>query len=104
MRPKRDIRNVSEIERNSADSSEQLIQMARQYASEIIRGVVTPYEGGHRIWMECQVKLASDDHRLDPFVYWASEYEETSGKDRLELCEHALRVAVDSLVSRGTAL
>lgn len=92
------------MERNSADSSEQLIQTAKRYADEIIRGVVTPYEGAHRIWMECQLKLATGDHRLDPFVYWASEYEETSEKDRLELCEHALRVAADSLVSRGTAL
>ena len=92
------------MEQNNFDSSEQFIQTAKKYADEIIRGVVTPYEGGHRIWMECQLKLTSGDHRLDPFVYWASEYEGTSEIGRLELCERALIVAADSLVSRGTAL
>lgn len=88
----------------SKTTSDQLIQTAKQYAVEIIRGVITPYEGGLLIWKECQLKLENGDHRLDPFVYWSSEFEDTSDKERLALCEHALRVAADSLISRGTAL
>lgn len=84
--------------------SDQLIHTAQRYAEDIICGAVTPYEGGRRIWWECQLNLASGDHRLDPFVYWSSEYEETSDRERQALCDKALREAAASLVQRGSAL
>ena len=88
----------------TTSTSDQLIRTAQQFADEILCGVVTPYQGGRRIWRECQLKLASGDHRLDPFVYWSSEYEETSDKERQALCDKALRVASTLLVKHGSAL
>jgi hypothetical protein len=88
----------------SPDESNQIIQEAQRYAKEILSGAVTPYEGGHRIWRDCQLKLEDGDHRLDPFVYWASEYEETTSKPRRALCGKALRNAATLLVQHGSAL
>jgi hypothetical protein len=88
----------------TSDDSNGLINSAQQVADEILRGVTTPYEGGRRIWMECQLKLEPGDHRLDPFVYWSSEYEETSSKDRQVLCENAISAAASELLRKGSAL
>jgi hypothetical protein len=85
------------------DGGDPIIVMARRYADEIIRGAVSPYDGGHRIWKECQLKLKDGDHRLDPFVYWSSEYEEASSKRRRALCDKALRHAANLLIERGSA-
>ena len=91
-------------EQITSDESERIIRTAQRYADEIIRGVVSPYDGSRRIWRECQLELKKGDHRLDPFVYWASEYEETSDKERHALCEKALRHAAALLVQHGSAV
>ena len=88
----------------TADESEQVIRTAQRYAEEIIRGALSPYDGGRRIWKECQLKLKRGDHRLDPFVYWADEYEETSSKRRRALCDKALRHAATLLIQNGSAI
>ena len=91
-------------EHTTSDESEPIIRAAKRHADEIIRGAVSPYDGSRRIWFECQLQLTKDDHRLDPFVYWASEYEETSDKERRDLCEKALRHAAELLIQQGSAV
>jgi hypothetical protein len=86
------------------DEREHIIRTAQRYADEIVRGVVSPYDGGRRIWRECQLELKTGDHRLDPFVYWTSEYEETTSKKRRALCDKALRHAAASLIEHGSAV
>ena len=88
----------------SSGESNQNIEEAQRHAEEILSGAVTPYEGARRIWKDCQRKLEDGDHRLDPFVYWASEYEDTTSKRRRALCDKALRNAATLLVQRGSAL
>jgi hypothetical protein len=43
-------------------SSASLIQVAKHIAEEILAGSVSPYDGGHRIWKECQLGLLPSDH------------------------------------------
>jgi hypothetical protein len=91
-------------EPRTSDESESFIRTAQRYADEIIRGAVSPYDGGCRIWKECQLRLKTGDHRLDPFVYWSSEYEDTTSKRRRALCDKALRHAAALLIERGSAV
>jgi hypothetical protein len=85
-------------------SSASIIQAAKDIAEDILAGSVSPYDGGYRIWKECQLALLPGDHRLDPFVYWSSEYQDTSDKERQALCDNAMRVAAAALVQQGGAL
>jgi hypothetical protein len=85
-------------------SSENIIRVARNIAEEILAGSVSPYDGGDRIWKECQLALLPGDHCLDPFVYWSSEYQDTSDSERRALCEKAIRVAAEALVKHGSAI
>ena len=85
-------------------SPNEIIQVAQRYAQDILTGAVKPYEGSRRIWKECQLNLEKGDHRLDPFVYWASEYENTTSRRRRALCDKSLRKAASSLVQNGSAL
>jgi hypothetical protein len=85
-------------------SSASIIQVAKDIAEEILTGSVSPYDGGYRIWKECQLALLPGDRRLDPFVYWSSEYQDTSDKERRSLCDKAIRVAAEALVRQGSAL
>ena len=94
----------NEMEQLNSLSSDQFIHVAKQYAEEIICGSATPYEGSKLIWIECQLRLEKDDHRLDPFAYWAGEIEATLDKDRLIQCELALRAAAESLINLGFAI
>jgi hypothetical protein len=86
------------------DKDEDIIRTAQRYAVEIISGAVSPYDGGRRIWKECHLKLKGGDHRLDPFVYWADEYEETANRRRRALCDKALRHAAALLIEHGSAV
>jgi hypothetical protein len=87
-----------------APSAEALLTLAVQYAKQILSGKLTPYQGGRLIWWECQLKLPEGDHRLDPFVYWASEREDSSEASRHALCDHALLTAAANLIAKGSAL
>ncbi len=81
-----------------------LIDDARKIAHDIRSGTLGLYEGGRRIWWECHLYLPPDDHKLDPFTYWASEYEEAEDDERKALCETGLRAAVEALLDEGDAL
>lgn len=83
---------------------EALIALAHQYARLMLSGEVKPYEGAERIWLECHLRLPAGDHRLDPFVYWTSEREDSADSERLALCDHALRTAAATLLEKGTAV
>jgi hypothetical protein len=85
-------------------SSKNFIRIAQQIAEEILAGSVSPYDGGHRIWKECQLQLKPGDHRLDPFVYWSSEYEDTLDAERRTLCDKAICVSAEASVRTGSAL
>jgi len=85
-------------------SSANIMEVAKVIAEEILAGAVSPYTGGYRIWKECQLALSPGDHRLDPFVYWSSEYQDTSDSARLALCEKAIRVAAEALILHNSAL
>ncbi len=85
-------------------SSANIIRVARDIAEEILAGSVSPYDGGYRIWKQCQLGLLPGDHCLDPFVYWSSEYQDTSDIERRALCEKAIRAAAEALVRHGSAL
>jgi hypothetical protein len=84
--------------------SADLIRVAKNIAEEILAGSVPPYEGGYRIWKECQLALLPGDHFLDPFAYWSSEYQDTSDLERRALCEKTIQVAAEALVNHGSAL
>ncbi|MGZ3239400.1 MAG: hypothetical protein ACXWIN_08380 [Burkholderiaceae bacterium] len=84
--------------------SDSIISEAQKVATEILAGSISPYEGGRRIWIEFQLKLNAGDHRLDPFVYWTSEYEETNEPERMKFCEHALCEAASALLNHGDAV
>jgi len=88
----------------SIDASSILISIATEIAQEIRHGNISPYAGARRIWFECHQELDVGDHRLDPFVYWASEFEETSEPTRRVLCEDAIRQAAADLIQNGSAL
>ncbi len=88
---------------NSAETAD-IIRTAQRYAGDIVSGTVSPYEGARSIWKACQLRLPQGDHRLDPFVYWASEYEDTSEEERRALCNKALRNAATLLIENGTAI
>ncbi len=89
------------IERPSPDA---LIALAVQYATQMLSDELAPYDAGKLIWRECQLALPKDDHRLDPFVYWVSEREDTAEPSRLALCDHALRTAAATLIETGSAI
>lgn len=94
----------SNVMPHSHMKNEHLISKAQLIAKEILDGKVAPYEGGRRIWRECQLALERGDHRLDPFVYWSSEYEETTDTERQALCYAALCKAASLLIQNGSAL
>jgi hypothetical protein len=91
---------------SDSDSAEaaDIIRTAQRYAADIVSGTVSPYDGARRIWKACQLRLPKGDHRLDPFVYWASEYEDTSDDERRALCDKGLRNAATLLIENGTAI
>ena len=88
----------------NTQNDEQVIWTARSHARDIMARAVSPYEGGRRIWRECQLRLTTGDHRLDPFVYWAGEYEEATDEARRALCNKAIREAAAFLLGSGSAL
>ena len=85
-------------------ASDGLIRLAQKIAQEIRLGQMSPYAGARRIWLECYEELETGDHRLDPFVYWADEFEETLEPERRILCENGIRQAALDLIENGSAL
>jgi hypothetical protein len=92
---------MSSIPDSDSPETADIIRAAQRYAGDIVSGTVSPYDGARRIWKACQLRLPQGDHRLDPFVYWAGEYEDTSEEERRALCDKALRTL---LIENGTAI
>jgi len=79
------------------DRSRAGLILAREYAAHIADGTLSPYEGARQIW---QIQLAVEGlmPELGPFVYWASEWQETNSTARRRQCEAAIRTAALDLV------
>ena len=74
-----------------------LVQQAKEIAKDILAGRTTPFDGAKAI-CKLQLDLATGDHALDGFVYWADEYGEADNEERRSYCERALlKVAQDLL-------
>jgi hypothetical protein len=76
--------------------------IARHYAKEISDGTLSPYEGARRIWREIQLEVKDLKPRLDPFVYWASEWGDADDPARREFCENAIRTAAKDLLDAAS--
>jgi hypothetical protein len=60
------------------------------HATRIVNGTATPHEGARSIWNELFYQLEPGDHSIDPFVYWADEYEDAVDDERRRYCEAAI--------------
>ena len=72
--------------------------VAREYATEILEGTISPFEGARRIWREIQLDMPDLKPQLDPFVYWASEWEDADDPGRRDYCESAIRTAARNIL------
>ena len=72
-----------------------VLAAAREIATAVIAGLVSPYDGANRIW---HLTLSSDEPitELDPFVYAASEWE-SRPEDRKFFDEMIVREADELL-------
>jgi hypothetical protein len=69
----------------------ELIAKSKFFASKILEGEMTPYDGATAIWRECHQKTFPGDHTFDPFVYWQDEYEDAQSEDRRAECADIIR-------------
>jgi hypothetical protein len=74
--------------------------LALKVAGKILNQTVTPYEGAKAIWSQFAVEVRPDDHGLDPFVYWADEFEEATEEERKGFCEAAIVKAAVELLEK----
>jgi hypothetical protein len=80
------------------DRSRAGLILAKAFAAQITEGTLTPYEGARSIW-RLQINTGAVPE-LDPFVYWASEWQGAGGVGRRQQCETAIRaVALQLLAS-----
>ena len=73
--------------------------LARDYAARILDGSLGPYEGAKKIWVELSGEVRPNDHSLDPFIYWADEYEDAQDTERRRESERAIVESARQLVS-----
>jgi len=70
--------------------------LASRLAARIVDGSQPPYDGARQIW-----RLRNDvpelDHEFDPFIYWASEFEEASDEERKQFCIDAILASARDL-------
>ena len=78
------------------DRSRAALIVAKEYATHIADGTVSPYQGARQIW-ELHVD-AEGALKLGPFAYWASEWQEAGTRTRREYCETAIRAAASDLL------
>jgi hypothetical protein len=70
---------------------EAALLLAHFYAKQIVDGTLKPYEGASKIWREASDIVRQDNiHSLDPFIYWADEYESSNNKARQKECEKVI--------------
>jgi hypothetical protein len=87
---------LEELQAPTMTVKEAAYLLAREVSEKIINQKLTPYEGAKTIWSQFADEVRPDDHGLDPFVYWADEFEETTDFHRKEFCEAAiLRAAIE---------
>ena len=79
------------------DRSRAGLVLAKAYAAQIIDGTISPYEGAQHIW-RLQVEVEGLMLDLGPFVYWASEWQETNNPASRRECDAAIRAAALELV------
>ena len=73
--------------------------LAKRYAARIVDGSLSPYAGARAIWHELSSAVRPADDALDPFIYWADEYENTHDPERRSQCESAILVSARKLVA-----
>jgi hypothetical protein len=83
-------RALDELRARRPSRKQAALILAKAYAARIVDGSLSPYAGAKAIWQELTSELRPDDHTLDPFIYWADEFEETRDPERRKLCESAI--------------
>ena len=79
------------------DRSRAALIVAKEYATQIADGTVSPYEGARQIWqLHVDIEGLLE---LGPFAYWASEWQEADTRDRRDFCETAIRIAASNLLT-----
>jgi hypothetical protein len=72
------------------------VVLAARVAARIVDGSVEPYDGAKQIW--CLGRDVPEvGHALDPFIYWASEFEDATDDARLQFCTQAILASARSL-------
>jgi hypothetical protein len=79
------------------DRSRAALVVAREYATQISDGTVSPYEGAREIFA-LHADLLGSTLELGPFAYWVSEWQEADTSDRREYCDTAIRAAAHALL------
>jgi hypothetical protein len=87
---------LDEIGVGIPDRSRAGLVLATAYAAQIVDGTLSPYEGARHIW-RIELDVEGLMHDLGPFVYWASEWQETNDPASRQECEAAIRAAAVEL-------
>ena len=72
------------------------VVLATRVAARIVDGSVEPYDGAKRIWHLAR-EVPEVGHALDPFIYWASEFEDATDDARQQFCAQAILASARSL-------
>jgi len=91
-------RVLGELRAPQASRDEAALILAKRYAAQIRDGSLSPYTGAKAIWRELFYELRPGDHTLDPFIYWADEFDDTRDPERQKLCESAILDSARQLV------
>jgi hypothetical protein len=76
------------------DRSRAGLVLAKAYATQIIEGSLSAYDGARDIWIQMEVEGLTPE--LCPFVFWASEWEEAGSPQERRECEAGIRaVAIE---------
>ena len=70
--------------------------LAARIAAQIVQGSLEPYIGAKQIW-QLQRRVPEVDHALDPFIYWADEFEDAADEGRQRFCIEAIVASARSL-------
>jgi hypothetical protein len=92
-------RALDELRATRVSRKQAALFLAKRYAARILDGSVSPYSGARSIWQELSLEVRPDDHTLDPFIYWADEYESAHDPERQKQCELAIVDSARTLVA-----
>jgi hypothetical protein len=85
-------RALGELQAPSLCRRDAALLLAHRVCERVTSGKAEPYVGAKQIWA-LQIKAPEVGHALDPFVYWANEFEEAEDSERRRYCEAALLAA-----------